>query len=162
MPRPLTASAIIKALICLAAFAVCAPQVAAAGALCSHCDVLIGVGTTFSPWAWTGGVVFPITLELQNSRWELGAFRFATGQRTGAGALPPETDAPNPYWGFTAMRRWQLLHRGRTKFYFGFGAGQPFRLRPITARRSLPVRSHPLLRVPDERFADTSHPCHRQ
>ena len=122
MPRPLTASAIIKALICLAAFAVCAPQVAAAGALCSHCDVLIGVGTTFSPWAWTGGVVFPITLELQNSRWELGAFRFATGQRTRAGALPPETDAANPYWGFTVMRRWQLLHRGRTKFYFGFGA----------------------------------------
>jgi hypothetical protein len=89
---------------------------------CEHCDVLLGVGTTFSTWAWTGGVVVPVTLELDESRWELGAFRFATSQRASGTALPAGTRAADPYWGFTAMRRWQVLHRPWGKLYVGFGA----------------------------------------
>ena len=27
-----------------------------------------------------------------------------------------------PYWGFTAMRRWQVLHHSRVRLYVGFGA----------------------------------------
>jgi hypothetical protein len=53
----------------------------------------------------------PLTLELDESRWELGAFRMANAQRY------REVDhATNPYWGFTAMRRWQVLHRALVEF----------------------------------------------
>jgi hypothetical protein len=31
-------------------------------------------------------------------------------------------DAANAYWGFTAMRRWQVLHREWGKLYLGLGA----------------------------------------
>jgi len=89
---------------------------------CEHCDLLLGVGTTFSTWAWTGGVVVPVTLELDDSRWELGAFRFATSQRAPVRALPATTQAAAPYWGFTALRRWPLLHRRWGKLYVGVGA----------------------------------------
>jgi lipid A 3-O-deacylase PagL len=122
MSRPATRYVLAVALICIRSLAVCAPQRAEASELCGQCDLTLGVGTTFSTWAWTGGVVFPVTLELQDGRWELGAFRFATGQRANAGALPANTNAANPYWGFSAMKRWQLLHRGLGRLYFGFGA----------------------------------------
>jgi Lipid A 3-O-deacylase (PagL) len=111
--------------ICLTTLAVCAARPASANSLldwCDHCDVSIGVGTTFSTWAWTDGLVLPVTFELQDSRWELGAFRFATAQNSRGTALPATTRAADPYWGFTAMRRWQVLHRRWGKLYVGFGA----------------------------------------
>jgi hypothetical protein len=48
----------------------------------------------------------PVALELDESRWELGAFRMTNAQR-----YREDDRATNPYWGFTAMRRWQVLHR---------------------------------------------------
>jgi len=59
----------------------------------------------------------PLTLELDQSRWELGAFRFPNAQR-----YRDNDHATDPYWGFTAMRRWQVLHRSRARLYLGFGA----------------------------------------
>jgi hypothetical protein len=59
-----------------------------------------------------------MTFELADSRWEFGVFRMARPQRD------PEARASLAaprYWGFTAMRRWQILHRGPEKLYFGFG-----------------------------------------
>ncbi len=94
--------------------------------LCADCDLLIGVGTTYRTYhsfGWTDGWVLPLTLELDDSRWELGAFRFATAQRAHDVNNPPASgDAANPYWGFTAMRRWQVLHRPWGRLYLGFGA----------------------------------------
>jgi hypothetical protein len=110
--------------ICLTSLAVCtAGSCRADGVLapCGSCQVLIGAGTTFRTWAWTDGLVLDVTLELDESRWELGVFRFATTQRAEANAAPG-TVAANPYWGFTGMRRWQVLHRRRAKLYVGFGA----------------------------------------
>ena len=110
--------------MCLTVLATCAPRAASAagGVPCEGCDVLIGVGTTFNTFAWSHGLVLPVTFELQDSRWELGAFRFATAQRAPVRALPETPRAANPYWGFTAMRRWQVLHRHWGKLYVGFGA----------------------------------------
>jgi hypothetical protein len=39
------------------------------------------LGTTYRFSARTEGIVAPLTLELDESRWELGAFRFANAQR---------------------------------------------------------------------------------
>lgn len=101
---------------------------------CGNCDVLVGAGSTFSTFAWTGGLVLPLTLELDQSRWEAGAFRFATAQRAPVFALPTRR-AANPYWGFSAMRRWQILHRGRTRLYMGFGANYRTELDYLEATR---------------------------
>jgi Lipid A 3-O-deacylase (PagL) len=111
--------------LCAAAVLISIPGACLAEGLlapCEHCNVLIGAGTTFRTFAWTDGLVLPVTLELDDSRWELGAFRFATAQRFAELGLPPSLHSTNPYWGFTAMRRWQVLHRSRFKLYFGFGA----------------------------------------
>jgi len=112
-------------LICVTTLAACAPATSSAEGLlasCEHCDLLIGGGTTFSNVAWTDGLVLAGTLELDDSRWELGAFRFATAQRIPISGVPADYHAANPYWGFTAMRRWQVLDRRQGKLYLGFGA----------------------------------------
>ncbi len=107
-------------LMCLSALAASEPGTARAAASiapCARCNVLIGVGTTYRFFAWMDGVVLPLTLELDESRWELGAFRFTNEQR-----YRDNAHATNPYWGFTAMRRWQVLHRSRSRLYLGLGA----------------------------------------
>jgi hypothetical protein len=102
-----------------------APPAACADALplpCSQCNLMVGVGTTYFDFGLTHGLVLPVVLELDQSRWELGAFRFATDQRVDKHYGPADGLAANPYWGFTAMRRWQVLHRSWGKIYVGFGA----------------------------------------
>jgi len=108
------------ALICVA----CSPHISWADVLspCQHCDLIIGVGTTFRYFAWTDGVVVPVMLELDDSRWELGAFRLATAQRFADSDHPPNARSADPYWGFTAMRRWRLLNRQWGALYVGCGA----------------------------------------
>lgn len=90
---------------------------------CPHCDLLVGVGTTFNFWNWTDGLVLPVTLEIDDSRWEVGVYRIATAQLIKEVSLFPLSQrGANPEWGFDALRRWQLLHRSWGKLYFGFGA----------------------------------------
>jgi Lipid A 3-O-deacylase (PagL) len=106
----------------IAAVALLAGLVPAAGhADDCHCKLLLGVGATYQLWGWSDGLVVPITLELADSRWEAGAYWFPRRQ-IAAGYGPPDKTAANPYWGFTAMRRWQFLHRPWGRLYFGFGA----------------------------------------
>lgn len=89
---------------------------------CPGCDLLVGVGTTFKFFGWTDGVVVPVTLEIDDSRWEVGAVRFATPQYLDEQPVyPPSFRAANPQWGFDALRRWQVLHRSWGKLYLGFG-----------------------------------------
>jgi len=128
------ATHLTRTLLCLAALVALAPCAAhaddstpagdsaaapgeSAGWRCPRCNVLIGVGATYRLFGWTDGVVLPVTLELDQSRWELGAFRMTNSQR-----YLNNDHATNPYWGFTAMRRWQVLHRSPFRLYLGFGA----------------------------------------
>jgi hypothetical protein len=93
-------------LICIGATMAVAPGWARAEeliGLCPRCDLLVGVGGTYRLFGWSDGVVVPVTLELDQSRWELGVFRFTNAQR-----YRDNDNATNPYWGFTAMRRWQV------------------------------------------------------
>jgi len=108
------------ALICVGALMAVEPGQARAEdllGLCPRCNLLVGVGATYRLFGWSDGIVVPLTLELDQSRWELGVFRFTNAQR-----YLDNDHATNPYWGFTAMRRWQILHRSRARLYLGFGA----------------------------------------
>ena len=111
----------------LSSWAVCAlllaPAARADGLLTPcECDVLVGAGATFKFFAWSQGVVIPIQLEIDQSRWEIGAYRLATAQSFEESYILPTSHVAEPYWGFTAMRRWQILHRGWSRLYVGFGA----------------------------------------
>jgi hypothetical protein len=89
---------------------------------CPKCRLLVGVGATYQFWGWSDGLVLPVTLELDESRWELGAFRVATRQvAIGFGYPPPDYTSAPPFWGFSAMRRWQFLHRSWLRLYAGIG-----------------------------------------
>jgi hypothetical protein len=44
--------------------------------LCPRCDLLVGVGARYRLFGWSDGLVVPLTLELDENRWELGAFRW--------------------------------------------------------------------------------------
>lgn len=93
-----------------------------ARAHCPRCALEVGTGTTFFASHWTGGIVLPVFLEIDGSRWEVGAYRFLTRQYLKSANFPPGTAGARPYWAFTAMRRWQILHRSRWKVYVGIGA----------------------------------------
>jgi Lipid A 3-O-deacylase (PagL) len=116
----------VTSLLYAAVLWLCAPGLTRADGLlspCTHCELMLGVGTTYYDFGWTHALVIPLTLELDDRRWELGAFRFATEQHVAGAVLPSGTAAAaDPYWGFTAMRRWQVLHRSWGRFYLGVGA----------------------------------------
>jgi len=84
---------------------------------CSRCNLLVGIGATYRFFAWMDSAVVPVTLELDESRWEVGAFRMTSAQR-----YLDHAHATDPYWAFTAMRRWQVVHRAPWRLYLGFGA----------------------------------------
>jgi len=91
--------------------------------LCRQCNLLVGAGTTFRLIGWSNGFVVPLTVELDDSRWEAGAFRFTSAQLLDQPRLySPGTRSANPYWGFTAMRRWRVARRRWGNLYLGFGA----------------------------------------
>jgi hypothetical protein len=91
-------------------------------AWCPKCKLLLGAGQTYQFWGWSDGIVLPVTLELDESRWELGAFRVATRQiAIGHGYPPPDYTSAAPFWGYSAMRRWQFLHRSWLRLYAGIG-----------------------------------------
>jgi hypothetical protein len=91
-------------------------------AWCPKCKLLVGAGQTYQFWGWSDGIVLPVTLELDESRWELGAFRVATRQiAIGHGYPPPDYTSAAPFWGYSAMRRWQFLHRSWLRLYAGVG-----------------------------------------
>jgi hypothetical protein len=112
------------ACLALAVAGVAHPCRAGPQAPCDGCQLLIGAGTTFgsalSNLGPTDGLVLQVSLELDESRWEIGAFRFASAQRVPG--YPASVRAADPYWGFTAMRRWQVIHRGAARLYLGCGA----------------------------------------
>lgn len=103
---------------------------------CPKCKLLLGAGQTYQFWGWSDGVVLPVTLELDESRWELGAFRVATRQiAIGHGYPPPDYTSAPPFWGYSAMRRWQFLHRSWLRLYAGVGGSYKTEIDTLDATR---------------------------
>jgi hypothetical protein len=84
---------------------------------CRDCEFHIGVGGTYHSLKGTSGVVIPMTVTWDRSRWEFGVFRFASEQ------LSSETEQviARPYWGASLSRRFQFFDRGPVRAFFGFG-----------------------------------------
>jgi hypothetical protein len=88
---------------------------------CESCEIHLGLGGTYHSWKDTRGVVLPVTVTWDRGRYEFGVFRFATEQSSEVPGNDERHFAANPYWGASLSRRWQLLHRGPVRAFFGFG-----------------------------------------
>jgi hypothetical protein len=87
---------------------------------CSDCQLLVGAGTTFRVWGWTQALVIPITFQIDG--WDIVATRFASAQSFNDPHLGTDVRVAEPYWGFTVLHRWELLHFSWSRFYVGIGA----------------------------------------
>lgn len=99
----------------------CSPRLAGAQSLCESCEVQIGLGGTYHFWGATGGVVLPIVLNWNDSRYELGFFRVTTQQMLYDDHSEYGRVMADPYWGMSLSRRWRLYERGPVRLFFGFG-----------------------------------------
>ena len=88
---------------------------------CDGCELLLGLGDTYHFWADTGALVVPATLTLDHDRYELGVFRVTSQQTLFEHLWGRPHVMADPYWGFSASRRWQLTARPTWRLLFGFG-----------------------------------------
>jgi hypothetical protein len=89
---------------------------------CRDCQLQLGVGGTYHYWGSTGGLVVPLTLDLDGNRWELGLFRIVNPQSFYDSTIHAERRLAEPYWGLSASRRWQLVGTPHLRLFVGFGA----------------------------------------
>jgi hypothetical protein len=88
--------------------------------ICGSCEFHVGVGGTYHSFENTGGVVIPMTVTWDRSRWELGVFHF--GEQTSSdNAEQEERVVARPYWGASLSRRFAFFERGPLRAIFGFG-----------------------------------------
>ena len=118
----LCAGTFIKsALLALLVVASWAPRVVSAQSWCETCEVQVGLGGTYHFWGTTGGVVLPVTVNWDDSRYELGFFRVTTQQVLHDNNSRYGRVMADPYWGVSLSRRWRLYERGPVRLFFGFG-----------------------------------------
>ncbi|MGH8137024.1 MAG: acyloxyacyl hydrolase [Steroidobacteraceae bacterium] len=94
---------------------------AGGASFCADCQVQAGVGATYHYWGSTGSAVIPVTLVWGEDRWELGAFRMASGQNFYDSRFGAEVHLADPYWGFSASRRWEFVRRPHWRLLIGLG-----------------------------------------
>ena len=123
MPRPPTVrvALISSAMLAFLLAAGGAPRLAHAQSWCESCEVQVGLGGTYHFWGTTGGVVLPVTVNWDDSRYELGFFRVTTQQVLYDGRSRYGRLMADPYWGVSLSRRWRLYERGPVRLFFGFG-----------------------------------------
>jgi hypothetical protein len=100
--------------------------------ICPSCEVQLGLGGTYHFWGDTQGVVVPLTVSWDRSRYEVGVFRMASRQILPT-RDPSVRDQIDPYWGVSASRRWTLLERGPVRGFFGFGLSYRSQADALTA-----------------------------
>jgi len=93
-----------------------------ASSFCHDCQWLAGIGGTYHFWSSTGGTVVPLTLVWDEDRYEVGVFRMASPQSFYDPRAHEQRQTAEPYWGFSASRRWELIRRPLWRVFFGFGA----------------------------------------
>jgi hypothetical protein len=94
---------------------------AASDSVCWNCEIGLGIGGTYHYWGRTSGIVIPLTVTLDKDRWEIGAFRIATAQHFYNPTFAVDQHLADPYWGFTAVRRLELIRKEHFRLLIGFG-----------------------------------------
>ncbi|HEU5135710.1 MAG TPA: acyloxyacyl hydrolase [Steroidobacteraceae bacterium] len=87
---------------------------------CRDCEFHLGVGGTYNSIEATRGVVIPMTVAWNRSRWEFGLFHFSE-QYSSDNPQRVDQVVAQPYWGASLSRRFQLFERGPLRAIFGFG-----------------------------------------
>ncbi|MEO8018067.1 MAG: acyloxyacyl hydrolase [Pseudomonadota bacterium] len=88
---------------------------------CRSCEFHVGVGGTYHSFENTAGMVIPMTVTWDRSRWEFGVFRFASSQISSDNQEHFDQLIARPYWAASLSRRFQLNDRGPLRAFFGFG-----------------------------------------
>jgi hypothetical protein len=88
--------------------------------LCGDCEFHLGVGGTYNSFGGTRGVVIPMTISWDRSRWEFGMFHFSE-QFSSDNPENVDQVVARPYWGASLSRRFQFFERGPLRAIFGFG-----------------------------------------
>jgi Lipid A 3-O-deacylase (PagL) len=111
------------ALALLVASALAAAPLRAAEELpfCDDCNVLAGIGATYRYFQSSRGIVIPVTVVLDQDRYELGGFRFSSTQTFVSTHEHVALTVP-PYWAASFTRRWRLLREPWGLVYLGLGA----------------------------------------
>ena len=111
------------ALTLLLAWAMRPGPVLAAGPVpfCDQCDVLAGIGATFRYFQSSKGIVLPVSLVLDEDRYELAGFRFSSTQSFVSTHEHVTLNVP-PYWAASFTRRWRLWRGPWGLVYLGLGA----------------------------------------
>lgn len=94
----------------------------ASGDICNGCVLFLGAGYTYHFWGDTAGFVLPVTLTLDQGRYEVGVFRMTSDQTLYEELWGKSRTMARPYWGASLSRRWQLAMRPTWRLFFGFGA----------------------------------------
>jgi hypothetical protein len=105
-----------------AACAALASPVARAADFCATCQVQLGIGATYHYWGYTHSLVIPAALNFDKDRWELAAFRFASGQEFFDSTFQWHVHFADPYWGFSLTRRLELFKHAHWRLIIGLGA----------------------------------------
>ena len=85
----------------------CVPS-ASPARFAESCEFHLGVGGTYHSFESTGGVVIPMTMSWDRSRWEFGFFISASKLLTTTTRMSNALVA-RPYWGASLSRRFTLL-----------------------------------------------------
>jgi hypothetical protein len=107
--------------VLLALLAARALSAAAAGGFCGSCELETGIGGTYHFWNTTHGIVLPLTLNFSDGRYELGVFRMATAQSYFSDHFHGVEHNAQPYWGFSAARRFAVLRFRHWRLLLGVG-----------------------------------------
>jgi len=121
VPRRLIKTLIHSTSIAALVGAAAMPRLVSGQSLCQSCEVQVGIGATYHFWGTTGGVVFPVTVNWSDSRYELGLFRLTTQQILYDANYRNGRVVADPYWAVSLSRRWRLFERGPIRGFFGFG-----------------------------------------
>jgi hypothetical protein len=111
----------IRIALAVAMLAATSTRAADIPSICRDCQLQLGVGGTYHYWGSTGGLVVPLTLDLDGNRWELGLFRIVHAQSFYDSSIHATRHLAEPYWGASASRRWQLVGTPRWKLFVGLG-----------------------------------------
>jgi hypothetical protein len=105
--RILNVPALLLAALLAPVFAPASNAHADAASFWGESQLQTGIGGTYHFWSGTHAIVIPVTLVMDDNRYEFGVFRMADRQRFYDPYIHAQHQTADPYWGASLSRRWQ-------------------------------------------------------